>query len=367
MRIVGVVFCVLLLCACPRKGVKVAQQADEKKADKEVATAVQKIVIDSVYRAAAYQMTDKRVVAHTASEYAKYGLLKVVKTIGMDFPTLYKETSQTFVIVGKVDIYPNLTSLIIYHTSIYDDPTWWLVNYDSNHRYIDSIIIYLDHSVGDDEGSCWCKESVIHLLPKPHIEVTQSTYYMYMFDDKPKCFWGDRIISRVEVLESGEFKVTDTEVTNQKVTVIDYDHVFEKTPFYVINFPEENRVIPADSIQHVERACLIEMGPQTREFEDEESEDTREYFAAIDGWAHYGAKTRRMVEAEGVESVSVEKRYLSFDVVNGDILIVDTKMGLNGLSGLMLLCNGFEDSIPLFIGPDDDFGIDSYVNYGCFQ
>jgi hypothetical protein len=98
----------------------------------------------------------------------------------------------------------------------------------------------------------------------------------------------------------------------------------------ITNFRPHSDAIPADSIQPVTETCLVEMMPETRYFEDEESEEAEAYFTSMDDRAYYSWQTRRRFERMGVKSVLARKRYLSFEIDGGEKIIVDTRDEQNG-------------------------------------
>jgi len=82
---------------------------------------------------------------------------------------------------------------------------------------------------------------------------------------------------------------------------------------------------PADSIQTINETCLIFIAPETKEFEDENSDEAQAYYEGMSGFGWYMAQARTQFERTGIKDIITEKRYLSFTLDNGEKHIVDTK------------------------------------------
>ncbi|GAB6007808.1 hypothetical protein [Dysgonomonas reticulitermitis] len=87
---------------------------------------------------------------------------------------------------------------------------------------------------------------------------------------------------------------------------------------------ENENSIP-DSIQVINETCLILIFPETRHFEDEDSDEAQEYFAVNDDFGWYAAEISGNFEKLGISTNQAEKRYLSFVIDNGENQIIDTK------------------------------------------
>jgi hypothetical protein len=83
--------------------------------------------------------------------------------------------------------------------------------------------------------------------------------------------------------------------------------------------------IPSDSIQTVTKTCLVVKYPEVRHFEDETAEGADEYYTVVDDFVFYMAETDTRFQKLGIKMITVEKRYLSFALGNGENHIIDTK------------------------------------------
>jgi len=139
-------------------------------------------------------------IYHYVSEYSKYGITRLNPLGFSSEGFVYDDMHNSFSIVTEIKLYDNIYSLII-RNDTENALGIWLVNYDKNkimeglsfYEYIDS------YPIGEDEwaeGASWIK-SVIHLQPKPYIE-------------QEKVRWEEKENSKIEILKSGKFKVTQT-------------------------------------------------------------------------------------------------------------------------------------------------------------
>jgi len=67
-----------------------------------------------------------------------------------------------------------------------------------------------------------------------------------------------------------------------------------------------------DSIQTINETCLIFIAPETKEFEDENSDEAQAYYEGMSGFGWYMAQARTQFERTGIKDIITEKRYLSF-------------------------------------------------------
>jgi hypothetical protein len=93
----------------------------------------------------------------------------------------------------------------------------------------------------------------------------------------------------------------------------------------MLHFRPHVDTIPIDSILFINETCLIEVWPEPQHFEDEASEEAKNYFIIMDDFAWYTAETRERFEKMGIKSVSSPKRYLSFMLSNNERVVLDTK------------------------------------------
>jgi len=77
--------------------------------------------------------------------------------------------------------------------------------------------------------------------------------------------------------------------------------------------------IPADSIQEINETCLVMMTPNEQDFVNDESQE------ALADYGFYSSETNVRFQKLGINTVAVEKRYLSFALENGENHIIDTK------------------------------------------
>lgn len=160
-----------------------------------------KIVIDMDYFET---KKEGKQIEYDDVEYYKYGITSF-HTLGMtsDDRFVWDATHISFSIIGEVELYDNIYSLIIRGDTEYTMGIW-LVNYDMNsnissntgidfYKYIDS------YPVGYDEWAegASIRKSIIYILPESYIEQE----YIH---------WEDLEDSKIEILKSGKFKVTET-------------------------------------------------------------------------------------------------------------------------------------------------------------
>ena len=155
--------------------------------------------VDTLMIDYSYCKTNKGVkqIAHYDSEYSKYGITKLNTETSED-TFVYDDMSNSFSIIAKVKLYDNIHSLVI--RGRWEDLTRiWLVHYDKNniqdgfYSYIDNCLIGYYY---DDIGEGWIN-SVVYIISKPYIERTTDS-------------WGNVEENKIEILKSGELKVTQT-------------------------------------------------------------------------------------------------------------------------------------------------------------
>ncbi len=136
------------------------------------------------------------------------------------------------------------------------------------------------------------------------------------------------------------------------------------SPLSITGFQPDDGTIPADSIQGIAETCLIEIWPEVRYFEDENSDEADAYFASMDDWQYYMFETRSMFADMGVNSIRAEQRYLSFTFADGVKIVVDTEKEQNGFTVDVLLYK--EGHIPIVIhiipGDNDMECVNDYLN-----
>lgn len=128
-------------------------------------------------------------IYYDANEYRGYGI-PLLNPLGMAEKFVSDDADISFSIVSEIELYDNIQSLVIRGDAEYSLGIW-LVNYDSNHKYIDSYPVGYDEWL---ESADWIT-SVIYTSPTPHIEQLSVS-------------WEDKENSRIEILQSGKFKIT---------------------------------------------------------------------------------------------------------------------------------------------------------------
>lgn len=137
-----------------------------------------------------------------------------------------------------------------------------------------------------------------------------------------------------------------------------------ESPYQITNFQTCSDEISTDSIQAVNETCLITVMPETKEFEDENSEEAEAYFTAMDDWAYYNNETCEQFEKMGIKNVVAKKKYLLFTLNANKQIIVNTKAEQSfGDVSTLLYKKG---RIPIFvfpiIGDNDMESIKKYLN-----
>jgi len=77
--------------------------------------------------------------------------------------------------------------------------------------------------------------------------------------------------------------------------------------------------IPADSIQVINETCLVLKYPKAGDFDNEEASEV------LSDFSEHSVATIARFQKLGINTVAVEKRYLSFALNNGESHIIDTK------------------------------------------
>jgi len=88
--------------------------------------------------------------------------------------------------------------------------------------------------------------------------------------------------------------------------------------------------VPPDSVQAINETCRIFIPLESRNFEDESSEEAEDYFTVSDDFGFYMGTTIGQFEKLKIKIVHAEKRYLSFALADGKEHIVDTKKEHSG-------------------------------------
>ena len=89
--------------------------------------------------------------------------------------------------------------------------------------------------------------------------------------------------------------------------------------------PIDKSAIHPDDIQIIDQTCLIFIGPEAKEFKDEDSEEAQMYLMGIDGFAWYSYEAGLRFENAGITTIHAQKHYLSFALDGGKEHIVDAK------------------------------------------
>lgn len=148
-----------------------------------------KKTIDNSY----FEKEKIRSIHHIDSEYEEYGITKLsTKGIASENSFTYDDNYISFSVIDEIKLFENIHSLIIRGNSE-NCLIIWLVNYDLNHTYIDSYIVGYDEWA---ESANWIT-SDIYILPEPFIEEEYIS-------------WETREDNRIEILESGKFKISRT-------------------------------------------------------------------------------------------------------------------------------------------------------------
>ena len=116
-----------------------------------------------------------------------------------------------------------------------------------------------------------------------------------------------------------------------------------------------------DSISVIKETCLIEILPEARHFDDEDSEEAQNYYVAMDDWYFYMAETKERFEKTGIRSVVAEKRYLSFTLADNEKFIVDTEEKRNDAPVSALLYKKGHIPITIDIIDNDMETINEYL------
>jgi len=136
-----------------------------------------------------------------------------------------------------------------------------------------------------------------------------------------------------------------------------------KSPYQITNFQAHSHKTNADSIQTINETCLITIMPETKEFEDEDSEEADAYFTAMDDWAYYNYETCKQFEEIGIKNVVAKKKYLLFTLNANEQIVVNTQDRQNDQHVSILLYK--KGHIPIFVYPiigDNDMEIiDEYL------
>ena len=126
-----------------------------------------------------------------------------------------------------------------------------------------------------------------------------------------------------------EIKFSDDDrAISSKWAMIDYSWIHSYGA--VTDYSAYGGIFHSDDILKINDTCFIEMTPETKTFENEESEEADAYFAAMDDHAYYINEIRSKFENIGVKNTITENRYLVFTLKGGSQIIVDTLAEQNG-------------------------------------
>ena len=93
----------------------------------------------------------------------------------------------------------------------------------------------------------------------------------------------------------------------------------------------------SNEIDVVDETKLIIFSPETKIFKDENSTEAENYFTAMDDLNYYSAELKNYFAKIKIETFYTKKRYLSFEIENGETIIVDTKNKINNYKAQCLL------------------------------
>ena len=134
-----------------------------------------------------------KMIPYDDGEYEKYGITKL-NTMGMSSVDrfYFDDMDVSFAVVEEIVLCDDFRSLIIRGDTEYALGIW-LVNFDSEHNYIDSFPIGYDEWA---ESASWIT-SVIHFHPE-------------LLIDREYVSWEEAENSQIKVLESGKFTILKT-------------------------------------------------------------------------------------------------------------------------------------------------------------
>jgi ribosomal protein S30 len=118
----------------------------------------------------------------------------------------------------------------------------------------------------------------------------------------------------------------------------------------ITNYHPYRENISTDSIQAINETCYISILPETREFEDETSEEADAYFTAMDDLMYYFYVTGEQFEKIGIKEVVASKKYLLFTLNSSEKIVVNTREEQNSGQHALLYKKG---EIPVWVDITD--------------
>lgn len=118
--------------------------------------------------------------------------------------------------------------------------------------------------------------------------------------------------------------------------VTDFVDEYAQYEYFDLNrYIVDEKDIPADSIEHINETCFVQIWRvEIKEFEDEESDEAQAYFIAMDDLGYYMFESSEKMKALGLADTTVKQRFLRFDVADST-LVVDVEKGEQKISALL--------------------------------
>ena len=118
-----------------------------------------------------------------------------------------------------------------------------------------------------------------------------------------------------------------------------------------------------NEIEITNESKLIIFSPETKTFKDENSTEAENYFTAMDDWNYYSSELKDYFAKLKIETFYTKKRYLEFEIENGETIIVDTKNKINNYKAQCLLYKKRKRPtiVYLILSDDDKEEINNYL------
>lgn len=98
----------------------------------------------------------------------------------------------------------------------------------------------------------------------------------------------------------------------------------------ITNYAAFTEDFDSEDMQEIDDTCFIEIMPETKIIDDEESEEALSYFTSMDDYAYYLSESRARFKSMNIKSITAQNRYLLFSLKGGSRIIVDTEAEQSG-------------------------------------
>ena len=110
----------------------------------------------------------------------------------------------------------------------------------------------------------------------------------------------------------------------------------------------------SNEIEVVGKTKLIIFSPETKTFKDENSIEAENYFTTMDDWNYYSSELKNYFAKLKIETFYTKKRYLQFEIENGEKIIINVKNKINNYNAQCLLYKKGKRPIIVYLVTSDE-------------